>query len=132
MLDLTKCLDNIDKDNIELESRDGEMHVSAALWLWDNQYEEIMDRCGISKDLGLTSHAVIVDTDIIVNVYADISKTAVAITAFVDTGETCTDYTVILTEQETEQLKQCFDNALMCQAGISLTDALTSNNRQKG
>lgn len=132
MLDLTKCLDNIDKDNIELESRDGEMHVTATLWLWDNQYEEIMDRCGISKDLGLTSHAVIVDTDIIINVYADISKTDVVITAFVDTGETCTDYTVILTEQETEQLKQCFDNALMCQAGISLANALASNNRQKG
>ena len=91
-----------------------------------------MDRCCISKDLGLTSHAVIVDTDIIVNIYADISKTAVAITAFVDTGETCADYTVILTEQETEQLKQCFDTALMCQAGISLADALASTNRQNG
>ena len=127
MLDLTKCLNNIDKDNIELESRDGEMHVTAALWLWDNQYEEIMDRCGISKDLGLTSHAVIVDTDIIINVYADISKTDVVITAFVDTGETCTDYTVTLTEQETELLKQCFDKTLMRQSGMSLSDTLTSN-----
>lgn len=131
MLDLTNCLDTIDKDNIELDTQNDVAHITAMLWLWDEQYAEIIDRCGISTDLKLTSRTIIFDTDIIINVYADISETETMLTAFVDTDEMCKDYAVELTEQEIKQLRQCFDNALRQQFDVSLSDALMLQSLEK-
>lgn len=39
MLDLSNCLDLTDKDNIQIEeSDDGEIHITAQLWLWGESY----------------------------------------------------------------------------------------------
>lgn len=100
-LDLSNCLDLIDKDNIQIEESDnGEIHITAQLWLWDCQYIEIANRCGLSKQLKRTSFDIVYKSDDIINVYADIYKTNIDVTAIIDTDELYADFLVVLTEQE--------------------------------
>lgn len=127
-LDLSNCLDLIDKDNIQIEESDnGEIHITAQLWLWDCQYIEIANRCGLSKQLKRTSFDIVYKSDDIINVYADIYKTNIDVTAIIDTDELYADFLVVLTEQEIESLKHCFETVLVKQFGLTLSDILVGN-----
>lgn len=121
-LGLSNCLDLIDKDNIQIEESDnGEIHITAQLCI------EIANRCGLSKQLKRTGFDIVCKSDDIINVYADIYKTNIDVTAIIDTDELYADFLVVLTEQEIESLKHCFETVLMKQFGLTLSDILVGN-----
>lgn len=126
-MDLSDCLDLTDKANIEIEEKDDDMiHVTAWLWLWDQQYMTIIDRCGIAKRLGRSSSNIVCESDDIVNVYMDISEKELSVSAIVDTNELYEEFAVPLTKREIKSLKLCLNNALIEQFGHTLTETLNS------
>lgn len=126
-LDLSNCLDLADKDNIQVEVQDDEKnHVTAFLWLWDDQYMEILNRSGMSERLNRTSYDIIFESDDIISVYVDVCESGINVTAIIDTATQYLDFPVTLSEQETESLKCCLETAMIEQFGQTLSETLAN------
>lgn len=101
-------------------------HVTAFLWLWDDQYAEIINRSGMSERLDRTSYDIIFESDDIVSVFVDVCESGINVTAIIDTATQHLDFPVILSEQETESLKCCLKTAMIKQFGQTLSETLTN------